>query len=54
MYLDGTNVSEVEHKLLADYNLVTRAEKQVQNDCPTFAEVYEKFYDWKFNGKKEV
>ena len=53
MSLDGTNVSDLAQKLLADYNLVTRAEKQVQNDCPTFAEAYKQFTDWKFNGKKK-
>ena len=53
MSLDGTNVSDLAQKLLADYSLVTRAEKKVENTCPTFAEVYEKFYDWKFNGKKK-
>lgn len=53
MSLDETNVSNLAQKLLADYNLVMRAEKQTENDCPTFAEVYEKYYDWKFNGKKK-
>ena len=53
MSLDGTNVSDLAQKLLADYNLVTRAEKQVKNDCPTFAEAYKQFTDWKFNGKKK-
>lgn len=53
MSLDETNVSDLAQKLLADYNLVMRAEKQTENDCPTFAEVYEKYYDWKFNGKKK-
>ena len=53
MSLDGTNVSDLAQKLLADYNLVMRSEKQTESDCPTFAEVYEKYYDWKFNGKKK-
>ena len=51
--LDGTNLSDLAQKLLADYNLVTRTEKQTENYCPTFAEVYEKYYDWKYNGKKQ-
>lgn len=39
-------------RILADYNQMTRAEVVRPKDQKTFAEVYEKFFDWKYEQDK--
>ena len=40
------------NRILADYNQ-SKVSEETQETSPTFAEVYEKFFDWKYNGKKK-
>lgn len=40
------------NRILADYNQ-SKASDEEQQNALTFAEMYEKFFDWKFNGKKK-
>lgn len=42
--------SDLINRILSDYSMISRPEKI---KGLTFSQVYEKFYDWKFNGKKE-
>ena len=52
--LDKANVgnNNLVQRILADYNQMTRAEVAQPKDQKTFAEVYEEFYDWKFEQDK--
>lgn len=50
---DGNDLSIFTSKILGDYSLVTRAEREHENKAPTFSEVYKRFYDWKYCGKKQ-
>lgn len=48
--LSAAEMTDFVNKVLADYTTMTR--KPEENNALTFAELYEKFYDWKYNGKK--
>lgn len=48
-----SNINSVISKLLSDYSQTVRKETLEAQDRLTFAEVYERFYDWKYDGKKE-
>lgn len=49
---DGTGTSTLAGRILADYNRYAHPDKGNGEKRPTFAEVYELFFDWKYNGKK--
>lgn len=44
-------LNSLAERILADYGTFRNSQKPAQG--PTFADVYAKFYDWKFNGKKQ-
>ena len=50
--LTSSSDSELVNKILADYNR-SRQGIEEETDSPTFSDMYEKFHDWKFNGKKK-
>lgn len=50
---DAVNMNDFTSQILADHNRIHRADKINASDSLTFADVYEQFYDWKYNGKKE-
>lgn len=50
---DGNDLSLFTNKILGDYSLITRADREPENNSPTFSEVYQKFYNWKYRGKKQ-
>ncbi len=49
----GNDLSLFTNKILGDYSLITRTEREPENNSPTFSEVYQKFYNWKYCGKKQ-
>lgn len=53
MYSKNSSLSteQLAERILADYN--RRMSIQKEENKKTFSEVYEKFFDWKFNGKKQ-
>lgn len=44
------NDSDLINRILADYSMISRTGKK---EGMIFSEVYNKFYEWKFNGKKQ-
>lgn len=49
---DDTEISAFTRRILADYTLATRSDAP-QDEALTFAELYKKFYSWKYEGKKK-
>lgn len=50
---EGNDLSLFANKILGDYSLITRTERESENSSPTFSEVYQSFYNWKYCGKKK-
>lgn len=49
--LSAAEMTDFVNKVLADYTTMTRQPEE--NETMTFEELYEKFYDWKYNGKRQ-
>lgn len=49
--LSAAEITDFVNKVLADYTTMTRQPEE--NETMTFEELYEKFYDWKYNGKRQ-
>lgn len=49
---NGNDLSLFTNKILGDYSMITRTERESENSSPTFSEVYRRFYNWKYCGKK--
>lgn len=49
--VSSSNMSDFVNKVLSDFAILT---KKQDDDSITFSELYEQFYDWKYNGKKKL
>ena len=49
--LSAAEMTDFVNKVLADYTTMTR--KPEENEMMTFENLYDKFYDWKYNGKRQ-
>ncbi len=49
--MDESNLNLLANRILSDFQIATRADSA--SNSMFFSELYEKYYDWKFNGKKK-